>query len=167
MNSFGHTAFPGNQADALLQSSLLGPHGFYWLALRPGARHRRRWKPAWAPPELNLPAAWNGALLRSASSARCCRLCADTPVVWQQGAHSPRTEDRPECGHEAGMVRPLGFLVIEESAFTDGLPESYLLPIWLWPDESDHRASPRRGAARRRRASRRPAIRSAMPCTAS
>jgi maltose alpha-D-glucosyltransferase/alpha-amylase len=121
---FGHTIFPEiKQTPAVFT---LGPHGFSWLALRP-APATASVEAGWLPPELPLPAAWSGELLK--------RL--------EREVLPPYVPTRRWFGGKERILRDLKFvqnvdistdgsaarLFVIEVAFTDGLPESYILPM--------------------------------------
>ena len=58
---FGHSTFP--EIKQAPTPFTLGPHGFYWLALRAAAATHPV-DIAWNAPELALPAVWSNALLQ-------------------------------------------------------------------------------------------------------
>src|SRR5260221_808785 len=58
---FGHTTFPEIKQTPSVFT--LGPHGFYWLALRPTPATAAV-EAGWLPPEVKLPTALSGGLLQ-------------------------------------------------------------------------------------------------------
>jgi maltose alpha-D-glucosyltransferase / alpha-amylase len=127
---FGHTTFPEIKQTPSVFT--LGPHGFYWLALRP-APATGSVEAGWLPPELKLSAAWSGALLK--------RLERDVlPFYvptrrWYGGKERTLRELKIAQNVNIGADGSDARLFVIEVVFTDGLPESYLLPM-AFADES-------------------------------
>ncbi len=124
---FGHANFPEiKQTPAVFT---LGPHGFYWLALRPAQAATTAVEVGWTTPELALPAAWTNALWK----------CLEVEVLPGYVATRRWFGSKQRVLRELKIVQnvPLGVepsgvrLLIVEITFTDGLPESYILPIAL------------------------------------
>ena len=121
---FGHANFPDIKQTPSVFT--LGPHGFYWLALRPAPTATTA-EVTWAAPELALPAAWSNELWK--------RLELDvlpgyiSTRRWfgskQRNLRELRITQNVPIGADTAAAR----LLIVEIAFTDGLPESYLLPV--------------------------------------
>jgi len=123
---FGHTAFPEIRQTPTVFT--IGPHGFYWLALRAPADllvGDRTWK----APALNVAAKWSAELVRTLerdllpSYLPTCRWFGGKGRV----VRDMRIAKEILLETDAGALR----LVVVEVAFTDGLPESYFLPIAL------------------------------------
>ncbi|MDR3403746.1 MAG: maltose alpha-D-glucosyltransferase [Chthoniobacter sp.] len=127
---FGHATFPEiKQTPAVFT---LGPHGFYWFALRP-APATAAVESVWTPPELKLSATWSGSLLK----------CLERDVLpayvptrrWFGGKERILRELKIVQNVPIGGDGSAARLLVVEVAFTDGLPESYLLPV-AFADES-------------------------------
>jgi len=120
---FGHSAFPEIKLTPTVFT--LGPHGFYWLALRQPAAHPREIQ--WTAPAFTAPAAW-------------------TDSLWQKIEREILPIYVPTCrwfGENHRVIRELHIvqnvpldsaadaarLLVIEVAFTEGLPQSYLLPV--------------------------------------
>jgi maltose alpha-D-glucosyltransferase/alpha-amylase len=127
---FGHAAFPEiKQTPAVFT---LGPHGFYWLALRP-ASVVAAVETVWVPPELPLQAAWSNALLKRLENQV---LPAFMPTRrWFGGKERVLRELKITRNVPIGAEVAAARLLVAEVAFTEGLPESYLLPV-TFADES-------------------------------
>ena len=121
---FGHATFPEiKQAPTVFT---LGPHGFYWIALRPQTAIQSS-EVAWAPPSLALPAEWSTTLSK--------RLERDIlpfyiPLCRWYGAKGRafrelKITQNVSIGTDGASVRAL----LVEFAFTDGWPENYFLPL--------------------------------------
>jgi maltose alpha-D-glucosyltransferase/alpha-amylase len=121
---FGHAKFPEiKQTPAVFT---LAPHGFYWLALRP-APAARAGEAAWTPPELNTPAEWSNALLKRFEQSV---LPAYIPTCrWFGGKERIMRELHIAQNVPLGADPTAARLLVIEVAFTDGLPDSYLLPV--------------------------------------
>ncbi|HEY3900044.1 MAG TPA: maltose alpha-D-glucosyltransferase [Chthoniobacter sp.] len=121
---FGHAIFPEIKQSPTLFT--LGPHGFYWLLLRPSLTVRVA-DAVWTAPELALPAVWNNALWK--------RLEAEVLPAYistrrwfgskERNLRELKIVQNVPIGGETEAAR----LLILETSFTDGLPESYLLPV--------------------------------------
>ena len=121
---FGHTTFPEIKQTPSVFT--LGPHGFYWLALRP-APATAAVESVWTPPELKLPAAWSGGLLKRLEREV---LPSYVPTRrWFGGKERVLRELKMVQNVNIGADASAARLVVIEVAFTDGLPESYLLPM--------------------------------------
>jgi maltose alpha-D-glucosyltransferase/alpha-amylase len=123
---FGHSAFP--EIKQTLTPFTLGPHGFYWMALR-SAPAIRATVLTWAAPDLELPAAWSDAL-----SKRLERevLPAYLPTCrWFGGKERVMRELKIAQNVPLGADPAAARLLVVEVAFADGLPDSYVLPVAL------------------------------------
>ena len=117
---FGNTAFPALRGDAPMVVTL-GPHGFYWFALR--AEKAARLDSDVLP---TVPAftGWSAALRGALTTfvlPRYLPRCA-----WFQSAG--RTVREFRLAHIAGLT-PAAWLVQVEVSFREGQPETYLLPL--------------------------------------
>ncbi len=121
---FGHSTFP--EIKQTLTPFTLGPHGFYWMALRP-APAARAVDVAWTAPALSSPATWTSGLLK--------RLEREVLPVYLPACRWYGGKER--IMRELKIVQnvPLGAdpaparVLIVEVMFTDGLPDSYVLPV--------------------------------------
>ena len=121
---FGHTIFPEIKQTPSVFT--LGPHGFYWFALRP-APATAAVEAGWAPPELQLPAAWSSGLLQRLEREV---LPSYVPTRrWFGGKERILRELKIVQNVSIGADGSAARLLVIEVAFTDGLPESYLLPM--------------------------------------
>jgi maltose alpha-D-glucosyltransferase/alpha-amylase len=122
---FGHSAFPEIKLTPTVFT--LTPHGFYWLVLRQPVAHPREIQ--WTAPAFSVPAAWTNSL-------------------WQRMEREVLPVYVPTCrwfGENHRSIRELHItqnvpldsaadaarLLVIEVAFTEGLPQSYLLPVAL------------------------------------
>jgi len=132
---FGHSAFPEIKLTPTVFT--LAPHGFYWLVLRQPATHPREMQ--WTAPAFAAPAAWTDSLWRRIEReilpiyVPTCR--------WFGGNHRAIRElhivQNVPIGDEADAAR----LLVIEVVFTEGLPESYLLPVaFASPSEAERLA---------------------------
>ncbi len=117
---FGNTAFPPLRGDAPMVVTL-GPHGFYWFALR--AENVARLNCEILP---TVPAftGWSTALKTALTTS--VFPCYLPQCAWFQAAG--RTVREYRIAHIAELL-PTAWLVVVEVSFQDGQPESYLLPI--------------------------------------
>ncbi len=123
---FGHSTFP--EIKQTPTPFTLGPHGFYWMALRP-APAIRAVEIAWTAPELGLPAVWDKALLRSLERQV---LPAYLPTCrWFGGKERAMRELKIAQDVPLGDGPAAARLFVVEVAFVDGLPDSYVLPVAL------------------------------------
>jgi maltose alpha-D-glucosyltransferase/alpha-amylase len=121
---FGHATFP--EIKQIPSVFTLGPHGFYWLALRP-APAVAAVEGVWTPPELKLAATWSGALLKRLEREV---LPAYVPTRrWYGGKERVLRELKIVQNVPIGPDSSAARLLVAEVSFTDGLPESYLLPV--------------------------------------
>ncbi len=121
---FGHATFP--EIKQTPTALTLGPHGFYWLALRP-APAMRAVDIAWAAPELALPAAWTNALLKRLEREV---LPAYLPTCrWYGGKERYMRELKIVQNVPLGADPNAARVLVAEVAFTDGLPDNYVLPV--------------------------------------
>ncbi len=120
---FGHATFP--EIRQTPSTFTLGPHGFYWLALRPAAVTAV--DNGWTAPELKIPAAWSNALLKRLEREV---FPAYLPTRrWYGGKERVLRELKITQNVPLGGDGSTARLLVAEVAFTDGLPESYLLPV--------------------------------------
>ena len=121
---FGHAIFPEiKQTPAIFT---VGPHGFYWIALRPQPTVHAA-EAVWAPPELLWSAAWNSGLLKQLERVV---LPAYIPTCrWYGGKERFMRELKITQNVPIGSDTSAARLLVVEVVFTDGLPESYLLPV--------------------------------------
>jgi maltose alpha-D-glucosyltransferase/alpha-amylase len=117
---FGNTAFPALHGDAPMVVTL-GPHGFYWFALRAEKGSRLD---SQITPTVPTFTGWSAAL-ETALAARV--LPSFLPqCAWFQAAG--RTVREYRLAHVAELL-PAVWLVWIEVFFRDGQPETYLLPM--------------------------------------
>ena len=122
---FGHSTFPEIKTTPAVFT--LSPHGFYWLLLRP-ATAAKVGEMAWNAPQLASAGAWSHATLarleREVLPAYlpCCR--------WFGGKGRVLRDLKIVQNIPIGAITEAR-LVVVEAAFTDGLPESYVLPLML------------------------------------
>ena len=117
---FGNTPFPALRSDAPMIVTL-GPHGFYWLALR--AKNGAH-LPCDILPTVPAFTGWSTAL-KVALTTRVLP-CYFPRCAWFQAAG--RTVREYRLAH-IGELSPTAWLVVVEVSFQDGQPETYLLPI--------------------------------------
>ena len=117
---FGGTAFPALHSDGPMVV-MLGPHGFYWFALR--AENVARLNCEILP---TVPAftGWSTAL-KTALTTRVLP-CYLPRCAWFPAAG--RTVREYRLAHIAELL-PAAWLLLVEVSFQDGQPETYLLPI--------------------------------------
>ena len=133
---FGHATFPEIKQTPSVFT--LGPHNFYWLALRPAAAMAAV-DTAWTPPELELPAAWSNAIFKELE-----RDVFPTYILtrrWFGGKERILRELKIVQNVPLGADGSSARLLVVEIAFTDGLPESYLLPVAFADENSTIRLS--------------------------
>ena len=123
---FGNAIFPEIKQTPMVFT--LGPHGFYWLALRPAAAVAAV-ENVWTPPEIPLAADWSNALLTRLEHTL---LPAFIPTRrWFGGKERALRELKIAHSVPIGAGPSAARLLVVEVAFTEGLPESYLLPVAL------------------------------------
>ncbi len=117
---FGNTTFPGIRADAPMIVTL-GPHGFYWFALRVKKIARLDYE---VLPEVPAFTVWSGALKTALATVvlpgylpRCS---------WFQPAGRRIREYR--LAHIVELMTD-AWVVFVEVSFQEGQPETYLLPV--------------------------------------
>ena len=121
---FGQTVFPEIRQTPMVLT--LGPHGFYWLALRPaGARAGGELR--WVAPELGGEAAWGNQLVQVLE--REVLLSYIPTCRWFAGQGRVLREIRIAKDLPFGILEGSQRLLLIEVAFTDGMPERYLLPV--------------------------------------
>jgi maltose alpha-D-glucosyltransferase/alpha-amylase len=121
---FGHSTFP--EIKQTLTAFTLGPHGFYWLALRP-APAIRAVEIAWTAPELGGPAAWSSTLVKRLEREV---LPAYLPTCrWFGGKERVMRELKITQNVPLGADPEAAHLLIVEVTFADGLPDNYVLPL--------------------------------------
>ncbi|EDY20760.1 trehalose synthase [Chthoniobacter flavus Ellin428] len=121
---FGHANFPEIKQTPWVLT--LGPHGFYWLALRPPPVVAAV-EAVWAPPELKVPATWGNGLIKHLEREV---LPAYIPTRrWYGGKERVLREMKIVQKVPFGGEGAAAQLFVVEVSFTDGLPESYLLPV--------------------------------------
>jgi maltose alpha-D-glucosyltransferase/alpha-amylase len=121
---FGHSTFP--EIKQTPTAFTLGPHGFYWMALRP-ALAARAIDGTWAAPELALPASWSNALVRTLERDV---LPAYLPTCrWYGGKERIMRELKITHYAPLGADPAAAHFMIVEVTFADGLPDSYTLPV--------------------------------------
>ncbi len=117
---FGNTRFPALRTDAPLVVTL-GPHGFYWFALR--AEKVARLEAA-LPPALPAFTGWTPALRRALTVFVLPRYLPG--CAWFQIAG--RTVREYRLGQMVEFAPAVWLLFIEVS-FQEGVPETYFLPL--------------------------------------
>ena len=121
---FGRSTFP--EIKQTLSAFTLGPHGFYWLALR-AAPAVRAVEIAWTSPELGVPAAWSSALVKCLEREV---LPAYLPTCrWFGGKERVMRELKIVQNVPLGADPDAAHLLIVEVTFAEGLPDSYVLPL--------------------------------------
>jgi maltose alpha-D-glucosyltransferase/alpha-amylase len=121
---FGHSTFP--EIKQTPTAFTLGPHGFYWLALR-AAPAIRAIEIAWTAPDLAAPAAWSNALLKRLEREI---LPAYLPTCrWFGGKERVMRELKITQNVPLGADPAAAHLLVVEVTFSDGLPDSYVLPL--------------------------------------
>jgi len=121
---FGHSTFP--EIKQTLTPFTLGPHGFYWMALRPAPAARAA-DVAWNAPALSSPATWTSGLLKRLEREV---LPAYLPACrWYGGKERIMRELKIVQNVPLGADPAPARVLIVEVMFTDGLPDSYVLPV--------------------------------------
>jgi len=132
---FGQNDFPEIKQGQVIFT--LGPHGFYWLALRPAAVHSREL--GWTPPILDGATAWNANLWKRIER-EILPLYVPSSRWFIESGRTIRelhiTQNVP-----IGAANDGARLLVVEVAFTEGLPESYLLPVAIAPAAEGERLS--------------------------
>jgi len=129
---FGHSQFPEIKPGPTVFT--LGPHGFYWFLLKPATAAKVS-EAAWTAPLLGIPAEWNEVLVR--------RIVREILPTYLQTCRWFGGKGRVLRELQIAQNLPLGSiadarLVIIEVTFTEGLPESYLLPLLLADKVASH-----------------------------
>jgi maltose alpha-D-glucosyltransferase / alpha-amylase len=117
---FGNTAFPALRADAPMTVTL-GPHGFYWFALR---TEKTAALDCEVTPTVPAFTGWSAAL--KTALTKCVLPCYLPRCAWF------RTTGRVVRGYQLTQIvelRPAVWLVLVEVSFQEGQPETYVLPI--------------------------------------
>jgi maltose alpha-D-glucosyltransferase/alpha-amylase len=117
---FGNTAFPVVRGDAPMVVTL-GPHGFYWFALRAGKVARQACD---VMPTVPAFTGWSAAL--KVALTILVLPCYLPRCAWFRPAG--RTMRECKLVHIAEL-QPAAWLVLVEVSFQDGQPETYVLPI--------------------------------------
>jgi maltose alpha-D-glucosyltransferase/alpha-amylase len=126
---FGHSSFPEIKLTPAVFT--LSPHGFYWLLLRPPTAAKVG-EAAWTAPQLAGVGAWSNPMF---SRLERDILPGYVPTCrWFGGKGRVVRELKIAQNIAIGSLSEARLLVIE-IAFTDGLPESYVLPL-IFVDES-------------------------------
>jgi maltose alpha-D-glucosyltransferase/alpha-amylase len=141
---FGRTEFPGvSEAPYFLS---LGPHAFFWFTLQhqeagvvrpreelPTLRMNGNWREIYTRPESRkaleviLP-----DYLQSCSWFKKSQILQSVQVVDAVPVSLP-----PESGRSAGVLTALSYdIVLVRADYTDGMPETFVLPLALVPDHS-------------------------------
>ncbi|MDQ3625385.1 MAG: maltose alpha-D-glucosyltransferase, partial [Verrucomicrobiota bacterium] len=121
---FGHTLFPViRQTPAVFT---LGPHGFYWFALRPFHTLRSGLK-AWIVPALELEPDWSPGFLQILET-KVLPDYIDT-CRWFGGKGRTLRELRVIRNIPIGRGPSSAQLLFLETAFAEGLPDIYVLPL--------------------------------------
>ncbi|MEA3210299.1 MAG: maltose alpha-D-glucosyltransferase / alpha-amylase [Chthoniobacter sp.] len=121
---FGRTIFPEIKPTPTVFT--LTPHGFYWLALRPTAAAQAG-QTAWSAPAIAGNAAWGPALWTRLEREV---LPAYLPTCrWFGGKGRILRDLKVSMDVPIGGAPDAARLVIVEVAFTEGLPESYAMPL--------------------------------------
>ncbi len=121
---FGHSVFP--QIPKTPATIALGPHGFYWLALKPATRTLST---QWSAPRLTGAARWDAAFIRKMEREILpgflpgCRWFGGKGRVVRE-LHV--TDQMPIGGEEKGTR-----LIFVEVAYTEGVPDCYTLVLTL------------------------------------
>jgi maltose alpha-D-glucosyltransferase/alpha-amylase len=120
---FGHSAFPEIKQTPTVFT--LTPHGFYWMVLRQAAAHPREMQ--WTAPTFAAPAAWTNTLWQRIERQI---LPVYVPTCrWFGGNQRAIRELHIVQNVPFGSATDGARLLVIEVAFTEGLPESYLLPV--------------------------------------
>ena len=120
---FGHSAFPEIKLTPTVFT--LTPHGFYWLVLRQPAAHPREIQ--WMAPAFSTPAAWSNSLWQRIEREI---LPAYVPTCrWFGENHRAIREFHITQNVPVGPAQDAARLLVVEVAFTEGLPQCYLLPV--------------------------------------
>ena len=131
---FGRTAFPTIQKS--LTSFALGPHGFYWFALKPAAHVHSA---EWSAPLVGGAARWDAAFVRRLEREvlpgylPTCRWFGGKGRVMRE----LHVSDHMPIGGGENAAR----LLLVEVTFSDGAPECYTLMLAFADDPSASLAS--------------------------
>ena len=120
---FGHSSFPEIKTSPAV--FMLAPHGFYWFLLRPPSSAKTGGA-AWLAPEMSGEAAWNAALITHLEREI---LPAYVPTCRWFGGKGRVLRDLHVTHHLPIGSVPDARLLLVEAAFTEGLPDCYVLPL--------------------------------------
>ena len=140
MEIFSRSKFPELKPGGTMFT--LGPHDFYWLALRrAGAAHTRRpgGHRAGARDAAGVGRRAHRRHPRAAGARPAPALFPGRALVLGRGAASARSAHRGRLRAAAGADQPAALLV--NAAFSEGMAETYLLPLQVAVGEQAARAA--------------------------